>query len=285
MIKKYVLRPLFTHLTAGETLTSLESKVIQLHKQNIYPIVDYIKESSNTSSSINSCILQHIKLSQSPNIEYVALKLSSFGFRENKIDYVVNTLIQKEKKVMIDAEEVDKHDQINEITYNLIKKYNTNQDINIFKTYQMYRKDGYNTLKNDINKVENLGIKLVRGAYYKQDYMSNKLFMHKDETDLAYSNAMSRIFSIIKYANINAFICTHNYYDNTKLIDFNNNNNLTSKLFHASLYGFINKDTQRIIKSGIPVFKYLPYGNFDDSIPYLTRRLYENPKILYYLLK
>jgi hypothetical protein len=59
------------------------------------------------------------------------------------------------------------------------------------------------------------------------------------------------------------------------------NNNIS----HASLYGFINNDTERIIKSGISTYKYLPYGKYDDSVPYLTRRIYENPKILFYMLK
>ena len=48
---------------------------------------------------------------------------------------------------------------------------------------------------------------------------------------------------------------------------------------------FVTNDTKEIVKSGITTYKYLPYGNFDDAIPYLTRRIYENPKILYYLLK
>jgi hypothetical protein len=54
------------------------------------------------------------------------------------------------------------------------------------------------------------------------------------------------------------------------------------KIYHASLYGFIKDDTQKIIQSEIKTYKYLPYGNFEDALPYLIRRIYENPKILKY---
>jgi proline dehydrogenase/carbapenem biosynthesis protein (putative proline dehydrogenase) len=50
-------------------------------------------------------------------------------------------------------------------------------------------------------------------------------------------------------------------------------------VYHGSLYGFINNDTNKIIESGIKTYKYLPYGKIEDSVPYLMRRLYENPKV------
>ena len=47
------------------------------------------------------------------------------------------------------------------------------------------------------------------------------------------------------------------------------------RVFHGSLYGFINNETDMIISSGIKTFKYLPYGKIEDSVPYIVRRLYE----------
>ena len=280
-LKNYALQSLYKHFTAGETIKSLQTKINELHSQNLYPIVDYIKESTNNNSIINKSILHYIKLSDICKIDHIALKLSSFGFHEQKIEYLVNCLIQKDKKILIDAEDVSNQDKINEITDKLIHKYNT-KEINIYKTYQMYRKDGLSKLHYDLHHINNLGIKLVRGAYYNQDYISNKLFTTKYQTDEAFSNAMKLIFNS---EGTHSFICTHNSENINQMIDYVLNNKDYNKISHGSLYGFIDNETKRIMKSGITTYKYLPYGKFDDSIPYLTRRLYENPKILYYLFK
>jgi proline dehydrogenase len=279
-IKQNIFRPLFSHLTAGETINSLKSKIDIFHQQNIFPIVDYIKEGSNSHQNINNCILNYIKIGNISKIDYIGIKLSSFGFLEDKIDYLVDTLVNtSQKKIMIDAEDIKNQDKINKITYKLLEKYNKNE-INIYKTYQMYRKDSLCMLKYDINNINNLGVKLVRGAYYNQDYKSGLLFTDIKYTDNTYNRAMDILFHS---KNTHSFICTHNYYSINKLLNYIKNNN-NNNLAHASLYGFINNETKQIIKSGIPTYKYLPYGNFDDSVPYLTRRIYENPKILYYLI-
>jgi len=281
-IKNIVFKPIFKQLTAGETIDSLKHKINLLHKQSLFPIVDYIKESVTSNHSINNIIIQYIKLSNIPKIDYLGVKLSSFSFHEDKIDYLVNALIEKDKKILIDAEDVSNQDKINKITNNLVEKYNKDE-INVYKTYQMYRKDSLCMLNNDINSFNNLGIKLVRGAYYNQDYKTGKLYTNILYTDKAYNSAMNLIF---QSKNTHSFICTHNYNSISKLLNYiHNNKEGLDKLTHASLYGFINNYTDTIIKSGITTYKYLPYGNFNDSIPYLTRRLYENPKILYYLLK
>lgn len=284
-VKKYVLHPLFTKFTAGDSLQSLRNKINILQKNKLYPIVDYVKESSITDNSVNNCILQYIKLCDIPKIDYIGLKLSSINYNEDKIDYLVNSIINKNKKVMIDAEDVKNQDKIDEITDFLIQKYNKHE-ICVYKTYQMYRKDGLNKLLCDINTIQNLGIKLVRGAYYNQDYNSNKLYSRKYQTDIAYTKAMKLIFNDIKHSNTHAFICTHNPDNIHSLIHFiENNKKISHKLAHASLYGFINNHTIAIKDSGIMTYKYLPYGNFDDAVPYLIRRIYENPFILGYLLK
>jgi carbapenem biosynthesis protein (putative proline dehydrogenase) len=276
-------RPIFNVYTAGENIQQLNNKIIQLSKSNIYPIADYIKEFSDQSTNLDPIIDQYISLSKLDNLEYIALKLSSFNFNEKIINKLVSDLITNNKKVLIDAENNIHYDKIDKITDNLLRDYNQFDPI-VFKTYQMYRKDSYNRLCSDLLLHYNLGVKLVRGAYHNEDKYSGKLYLTKEETDQNYARGLKSV--ILNKNRIQAFVCTHNINDINTLINFNNclkTHKITS-IYHASLYGFINNETKKIINSGIKTYKYLPYGPLEDSIPYLTRRLYEKPKILYHLL-
>jgi len=279
----FIRKKLFNYLTAGETIKSLECKINVLEKQNLFPIVDYIKESATSKQQIKNSLLEYNKLVHVQKADYIALKLSSLGYQEQTIEYLVNTLLDYDKKIMIDAEDIQNQDKVTRITNKLIDKYN-NDEVYIYKTYQMYRRDSLTMLNYDINNTKNLGVKLVRGAYYNQDYQSGRLFETKDDTDNAYEKAMNLIF---ESNNTSAFICTHNYNNINQLINYMSTSygeSKNDKIFHASLYGFIPRDTKRIIKVGITTYKYLPYGNMDDAIPYLSRRVYENPKVLFYML-
>ena len=190
----------------------------------------------------------------------------------------------KRKRVLIDAEEVIHSQQVNDITNELIKVHNTSF-INIYKTYQMYKKDQLNLLSNDLSHFPFLGIKLVRGAYYNQDKNTNQLFKLKSETDESFKSAMNLMFKT-NSENVRTFICTHNRENIDEMINRSKSSSfsLSNKIYHASLYGFIPNETERIKKANIKAFKYLPYGEIEDAMPYLMRRLYENPKILYYLI-
>jgi len=284
MLKKIVL-PLYNNLTAGTNIKTLQSKIDLLSSKNIYSIPDFIKESTTDFNDINHVINEYSKLSKLNNQDYIALKLSSLNFNPIIINQVVKNLIDNNKQVLIDAENVKNQSIINDITNELITTYNKSY-IQIYKTYQMYHKDHLNLLSYDVGKYSKLGVKLVRGAYHHQDKDTNRLFTNKYETDKAYSNALDIIFNS-KNSKLKSFICTHNLKDIDKMINlYSKNSELYNyNIFHASLYGFIKHDTQRIIDSGIKTFKYLPYGEIEDAVPYIIRRIYENPTILYYYFK
>lgn len=276
---KQIIRPIYNHLTAGENIASLQNKITTLQSQSLYPIADYIKESAKTQTDLNLVSKEYLNLAKISNLNYVAIKCSSLNFDPIKINTISRALINSGKRILIDAEEVKHSNQINNITNELIKVHNKDF-INIYKTYQMYKKDQLNILSNDLSQFPFLGVKLVRGAYYNQDKHTNQLFRLKSETDESFKLAMNLVFNITS-ENVRTFICTHNKENiNDMIIRSNLNKTVKNKIYHASLYGFIPNETERIIKANIKAFKYLPYGEIEDAIPYLVRRLYENPKIL-----
>lgn len=278
---KQIIKPLYNHYTAGESLINLQQKIIELNKRKIYPIVDYIKESSTISEIYNS-INEYKNIANINNVDTIALKLSTFNFNYYHINNIVNHLVEKNKIVLIDAEEIKNQNKINDITNNLIETFNYNS-INVYKTYQMYRKDSLNILKHDLDYFPFLGVKLVRGAYHNTDLHSGLLFTNKEDTDKSFDKSMKLMFDKIKTNSIDKnkmFICTHNKKDiDTMISIFLKTTSFQKSVYHASLYGFINNDTNKIIESGIKTYKYLPYGKMEDSVPYLMRRLYEKYNI------
>ena len=274
---KQLIKPMYNKMTAGESLVTLQNKITELNKLNIYTIVDYIKESSNKNEIIQS-VNEYKNIANINNAEAVAIKLSSFDFQYYHINKVVNYLVEKNKKVLIDAEEVQIQNKINDLTNMLIETFNTDS-VNVYKTYQMYRKDSLKLLEKDLQYYPYLGLKLVRGAYYNTDEHSGILFKTKEETDKAFEEGIKMVFPKINniQGNKKMFICTHNKKDIDTMIEkFKENEELYKhRVFHGSLYGFINNETDTIIASGIKTFKYLPYGKIEDSVPYLVRRLYE----------
>ena len=264
-------------LTAGESISSLEATIQKLNSAQVYPIADYIREYAITSDDVNKNVEEYKKLAHARNLEYIAIKPSSFRFELEPLYSLIGYMIFYKKKILIDAEDVANQVQINYITDKIMLNYNI-ETINIYKTYQMYRQDSLKTLENDMNRFSHLGIKLVRGAYMKQDKHTGILFDSKAGTDKAFRAALDIALQSNHRNVIHAMICTHNKDDIYYMIKKYKN----QPIVHASLYGFLPNDTQKIVKSGIPTYKYLPYGSMEDAVPYLMRRIQENPFILKY---
>ena len=194
----------------------------------------------------------------------IALKLSSLNYDIMMIDELINMYKEKNIKILIDAENNNNHDRYNYLMSEILSEHNKDK-CNVIKTYQMYRKDSFRELKDDLGKYNNLGCKLVRGAYWNSDKRSGNLFMNKIDTDNNYNNGIKLLTGNNSGCNI---IATHNNYS-IDLVKYLDNSNLE----YGKLLNFNNKKYKEINNN---VNVYVPYGPYFDMIPYLYRRLYEN---------
>lgn len=266
------------------TKKQIPSLLKNLEKQGVHSILDYTNENK---SNHRKNYLELMNVIESYPNQYFAVKLSSLDvfsqFRvETYLQNIVENAIQHNSKILIDAEQHLLQDKINTITNQFVSHYNKN-NVNIYKTYQMYRRDSLPILQQDLCSTERdfaLGIKLVRGAYYNEDKVHDILYPTIEETHYNYNTGI-RLFTEKNRSNDVLMCATHN----------ENSTFLAKKIVprhqlqFAHLLGMSNKLSQQLAKENYNVFKYVPYGNFHDTIPYLLRRLYENYPMLMNIIK
>ena len=256
-----------------------------LKNKNILPILDYTNE-DNSNIENNFYKLKNI-IKTYPN-NYISIKLSSLNIEKNTnktLEYsneLVNEAIKYNSKILIDAENYTIQNKINDVTNILLQEHNK-KSINIYKTYQMYRIDTFDQFANDLNTNRNylLGCKLVRGAYYNQDYKYNILHSKIEDTHNNYNRAIDMFFNKSKSEDV-LMCATHNEDSINyclKLLE-----NKEKNVEFAQLMGMSDNLTNTLAKDQ-KVFKYIPFGNLYETLPYLTRRLYENYPMIQYLWK
>jgi proline dehydrogenase len=276
--------PLINKFTCNEN--QLDSMIKNLRRKNLLPILDYTNENfknhENNFNKISQLISKH------PN-NLIAVKLSSLDIRNNRKqseDYLhklTELAINNNAKILLDAENYIIQDDINDISIQFMKEYNCEKVI-IYKTYQMYRKDTLDILKNDLLQPRNyfIGCKLVRGAYYNEDYKYNILFDNIEDTHYNYDLAI-KFFSENNNFEDKLICATHNQNSINLAIKKIKNNQLYNIEF-AHLMGMSDKLSNKLGKNYV-TYKYLPYGHFIDTLPYLIRRLYENYPMVLNLFK
>ena len=257
---------------------SLPSVISRIKADNQIPIIDYANENSENYKKNGDIIREIIKAY--PNNTF-ALKFSSLGCNEYSLklaESIIDIGVKNNSTIMIDAEQDSIQKFINTNTDTLIRKYNKEGPV-IYKTYQMYRKDGLATLRYDLDKFKSshLGIKLVRGAYFNSDSQKGVLFSTKDATDASFNTAL-KYFDSKKNENHHMVVASHNK-QSLKLLETCNHKNISI----AHLLGFSDDVSKAFVEKNYKVYKYLPYGNYRDTFPYLIRRLYENYPILLHL--
>jgi hypothetical protein len=239
------------------------------------PIFDYAKEGvmheDQAQAYANSVIsdAHHVDRKRSA----FALKYSSFQ-NDGILKDTVQKLLQHTSLITFDAETYQQKESEQRVCNDMIQQHCTK----VYKTYQMYRIDSFNQLRDDIHRYDHLSIKLVRGAYYAKD--RPHVFANKYETDLNYNNAIRYIIPQMSLRNIRLMIATHNIYSmeyaQTLRLD-------RQRVSFAQLMGMQDAYGNNLVQKGYTVYKYVPYGSFLEMYPYLLRRLYENYGILQHL--
>lgn len=265
----------------------LRNVINVLSNKNTYPILDYINEDGNKHYNNFKKIINVIE--KYPN-NYFSIKLSSlnvhnnFELARNYTNIISQNAIENNSKILIDAENYLIQDRINDITDEMIQLYNT-KDTTIYKTYQCYRQDCFQTIKADFANKSNyyIGAKIVRGAYYNTDYKYDILY---DTIEDTHSNYNSIVDYLIEKCNDKdrIMIATHNDHSVHRILNTDIKNH--DMIEFAQLMGMNNRLTHEISNNyNYKTFKYIPFGEFHESMPYLLRRLYENTDIIKYLLK
>lgn len=274
---------LLTKFTGGINYIAVSKFINTLYDKSIIPIIDYAKEGANNKYDVikyvNQINLLISEIKTSNNDIGYALKLSSFKpyNAEQNIDIIIKNIINtnhKNKYIYFDAEHTNDFYDENIIFDKIIKKYENIDNLYLFKTYQMYKKNSLKQIENDLLKFDKIGFKLVRGAYYNK--YNPELFKNKIDTDNNYNKAIKLLIS-----NTNNKICiaTHNKFSIDYALSFKPGHNV----YYAQLLGMGDSSTKYLIDNNKIVFKYVPYGSIFDMYPYLLRRLYENYQIIKYI--
>ncbi|MBD2797900.1 proline dehydrogenase family protein [Xenorhabdus sp. 18] len=291
----------------GETLTEAKEVVYFLGKNNIYTVLDYAIEGENNEQFFDDAVESTLKLinlaSNEKKIPYVVIKPSSLGaihiyeekeksrtfLEKNSADWklvlaryekIFSFANKKSVRIMIDAEQSWVQSAVDKIAMDSMINYNKKEPI-ITLTIQCYKKESLSILKRlHVIAIDNkikVGVKLVRGAYLEEETKNPErsigtFFSKKEVTDDNYNAAVRYIAENIDF--FSPFFATHNEVSISNIL---NENMLKHKPFwFGQLYGIGDHISSNLVNSGSNVCKYLPYGPFDKSLPYLLRRINEN---------
>ncbi|MEY4383993.1 MAG: hypothetical protein RI995_1535 [Bacteroidota bacterium] len=317
-IKKLIKVSIFEQFCGGESINDCESTIEKLGQSNIGTILDYSVEGEENEKSFQKTkqeiIKTILKAKENKHIPFAVFKLTGIfnvelleqhqtenGIRniEDQAEFqhskeILEEICQKafdeQIKIFIDAEESWIQNTIDELTYEMMAKFNKEKTI-IFNTYQMYRVDMLENLQVAIKEAKEqgylLGVKLVRGAYIEkerlrahEDEYSEPIHKEKSNTDHDYDAALRICLENID--TVEFCIGTHNENSCNLLCRLMEDKGIAKnhpKVFFAQLLGMSDNISYNLAKYGYNVAKYVPYGPVESVMPYLFRRAEENTSI------
>lgn len=269
----------------GSTIRAASTK---LRDTPFHPIFDYAKEAAG---SYAEAVAYSRKIISDSALVYplgatFALKLSSFHGDQFLIDDTIAAMkAYGVKRILLDAESNAEYTHEQDVYDKLVEKHNTTSPF-LYKTYQMYRRDAFIKLVEDIEKHPRLGIKLVRGAYLHQDQHSGVLLPTKHQVDEAYDRTLHSLLTcFVAPGRLEVMIASHNNKSLylAKQIALSKPS-IQPAVSFAQLLGMNDFASNTLAQEHkLRVFKYVPYGSFTETYPYLIRRLYENYGVLKYI--
>lgn len=308
---------IFRQFCGGETLEEAALTADVLGKYGVGAILDYGVEGKATEEDFDRAVPEFIKAidcaASRKNIPFISLKVTgfaSFGLLEkkhsgaelsdeekaawqrviNRISTICEAAFQKQIKVLIDAEETWIQEGINELSDEMMMRFNRKTAI-VYNTFQMYCHGTLPWLYAEIEKASTrgyiLGAKLVRGAYMEKERKRaqemgypSPIQPNKEATDNDYNTGVAHCLQNLD--KLALFIGTHNEkscilaIQKMKELGIHNQH---PHVFFSQLYGMSDNISFNLAHHQYNIAKYLPYGPVKDVVPYLLRRAEENTSV------
>lgn len=315
--KGLIKNTIFKQFVGGETIYDCDKTIAELGKYNIGTILDYSvegKESemdfdacceettetifkAKTDKHIPFCVFKVTGLARFSLLEKVSANESLSDAESKEYDRVKQRIgkICKEahdagQPIFIDAEESWIQQAIDDLADEYMALYNKEKVV-IYNTYQLYRKDRLDFLKQTIAKAKTIGFKvgakLVRGAYMEKERARadeksypSPIQDTKENSDKDYNLALEACIENIDMMGLCAG--THNEQSSlylTQLMAKNNISNSDKRIFFSQLLGMSDHISYNLTLAGYNVAKYVPYGPVKEVLPYLIRRAQENTSV------
>nr|WP_316928869.1 proline dehydrogenase family protein [Nafulsella turpanensis] len=313
-VKGLIKETIFEQFCGGETIEDSEKTIQELAQSNIGTILDYSVEGEENEKAFEATtreILRTVeKARTTPTIPFCVFKVTgiarfsllekvqrgdklseteqqSFDQVKERVDRICKAAHDANTRVFIDGEETWIQDVIDQLALEMMKRYNGERPV-VYNTYQMYRVDGLQLLRNALHFAVThqvwLGAKLVRGAYMEKERdraeekgYPDPINPNKEMTDDLFNQGLK--FCLDHKQRIGMCCGSHNDYSNyylTMLMEKHGVHKEDPRFFFAQLYGMSDNMSYALAAHGYNVAKYVPYGPVKHVMPYLIRRAQEN---------
>jgi len=315
--KFLIKKSIFNQFCGGETIQECIPVIGELGRYHVGTILDYSVEGEGDDKSFDRTrdeILATIDIAhRSTHIPFSVFKVTglansvilekvqagkplspaeqaSYDRGHARVDAICQRAHQYGVRVFVDAEESWFQATIDNLAYEMMRKYNRESAI-VWNTYQLYRQDRLDAIKEAYEEAQQqdyfLGGKLVRGAYMEKEARvaaqrgyQNPINPTKQATDALYDEALR--YCVAHANRISICAGTHNEASSRLLTELMQEHDLSPgdpRIWFAQLYGMSDNLSYNLAHAGYNTAKYVPYGPVDAVMPYLLRRADENTAI------
>lgn len=308
---------IFKQFVGGEDIHDCDKTIAQLGKYKIGTILDYSVEGKESEVDFDHCLDETLdtikKAHPNPHIPFCVFKVTGLArFELLRKVTEKETLTENEKKewervrervhkickaafdsrqpIFVDAEESWIQIAIDDLANENMANFNKDKVI-VYNTYQLYRHDRLQYLKESLAEAKKqgykIGAKLVRGAYMEKERQraiekkyTSPIQKDKASADVDYDKAVE--FCVENIDHMALCAGTHNEDSSLKLVDLMAKHKIQSndgRIFFSQLLGMSDHISYNLAESNYNVAKYVPYGPVKEVLPYLIRRAQENTSV------
>lgn len=313
-IRTVVKQTVYDQFVGGETIEECKEIIDQLREHGVSALLDFAVEGKETEADFNTTkdqIVDSVKFAaEYPGVPFGVFKMtgvaafhllekysSGIPFSElearawerakMRVEEICFTANKFGLRIMIDAEETWIQKAIDDLTIEMMERFNRDRVV-VINTLQMYRRDRLNFLKESLAQSKEkgyyYGAKFVRGAYMEKERERAKargyedpIHPTKDESDRSYNEGIAYLLNHIDTAMLIAG--SHNEESARLLAEKADRKGLERndpRIWFSQLYGMSDNLSFNLAKEGYNVVKYLPFGPVNETLPYLIRRAEEN---------